>query len=91
MHFRGVFVLGIITVLTVLSSLSIVNAGERQGTYPRARKLANTHWLAAPHFPALSKRGRFVFRDLPLNHNDVSSDDEFQYGDVHPEKRNWRV
>ena len=74
-------------ILLALSSSSIVTAEEHHA--PRGRKLSNAPWLAAPHFQAFSKRGRFVFRDaLDDNHHEFANHD---YDDFLTEKRNWRL
>lgn len=70
-------------------SSSVVVADERY--HPRARKLANAPWLSGPHFPAMSKRGRFVFRDAPNDFFHDSALDDMENYDFHPDKRNWRL
>lgn len=74
-------------IILALSSTSMVTAEERHAA--RGRKLSNAPWLAAPHFQAFSKRGRFVFRDaLDDYHHDFAenNDDDFL-----TDKRNWRL
>ena len=89
MHSRAVFVLCTIAVLLFAVS-SKVDATE-EGSYPRARKLSNVAWLAAPHFQALPKRDRFVFRDAPNDHFHDSSNIDMEDVALHPDKRNWRL
>jgi len=71
----------------VVSSVAV--AEERY--HPRARKLSNAQWLGAPHFQALEKRGRFVFRDAPNDPFHDSTFDDLENMDHHPDKRNWRL
>ena len=89
MQFRIVFCLCTAALLLVLMSSSI--AAAQEGNFPRGRKLSNTHWLSAPHLPALTKRGRFVFRDAPNVHHHDSNEDDLEDSDLHAEKRNWRL
>jgi hypothetical protein len=85
MHSRSVFILCTIAIFLFMVSSSVTVAEEQH--YPGARKLAGGQWLAAPHFQALSKRGRFVFRDAQKDSNNDDVDDS----DDHPAKRNWRL
>jgi hypothetical protein len=89
MHSRVVLVLCTIAVVLYMVS-STVDAGEEH-FYPRSRKLSNVAWLAAPHFQALPKRDRFVFRDAPNGHFHDSSNIDMEDVAVHPDKRNWRL
>ncbi|CAF2451651.1 unnamed protein product [Rotaria sp. Silwood2] len=58
---------------------------------PRTRKLSNVPWLAAPHFQALAKRGRFVFREASNEYLHDTKNDDVDNADSHPDKRNWRL
>jgi hypothetical protein len=87
-------------ILAVLFSATVSVAGAREaGNYPRARKLSNAPWLSAPHFPALSKRGRFVFRQAasPQHHDDSAVDHDLDSAETSDhqqqllDKRNWRL
>lgn len=87
MHSRTVFIFCTLAIFVVLASSVLVMAADEHHS-PRGRKLSNAPWLAAPHFQAFGKRGRFVFRDaLDDYHHDWVHDDY----DHHPEKRNWRL
>jgi hypothetical protein len=86
MYSRTVFIFCTIAILLFLALSSVAVAEEHHSA--RARKLPSPSWLAAPHFQALSKRGRFVFRDAPNDDHYDSTNDEF---DLHPDKRNWRL
>ncbi|CAF4739918.1 unnamed protein product, partial [Rotaria sp. Silwood1] len=50
---------------------------------PRARKFSNVPWLAAPHFQALSKRGRFVFRETSNENLHDTKNDDVDNSDPH--------
>ncbi|CAF1500073.1 unnamed protein product [Rotaria magnacalcarata] len=69
---------------------SSVIAGEVYH-YPHIRKLSNVPWLRAPHFQALSKRGRFVFREASNDYLPDSKNDDVDDADLHSDKRNWRL
>ncbi|CAF0821371.1 unnamed protein product [Rotaria sordida] len=58
---------------------------------PRTRKLSNVAWLSAPHFQALTKRGRFVFREASNEYLPDAKDDDVDNSDPQPDKRNWRL
>ena len=92
MHpYRNVLVLCMIALFSImLSSSGVVHAG-RIVHQPRARKISHAPWLSAPHFPAFSKRGRFVFRDAPLDRFDDSNGHDLEDLDLYAEKRNWRL
>jgi hypothetical protein len=87
MYSRIVFVFCTIAIFLFLASSSSVAVAE-ENNFNRARKLSNAQWLAAPHFQALAKRGRFVFRDAPNDYlHDTANDDLGSLTD----KRNWRL
>ena len=86
MQFRSVVVLCLTFLFSVfIGSTVSMNTGRVLSA--RARKISQVPWLSAPHFPAFSKRGRFVFRDAPADHLDESLVDDL---DLLPDKRNWR-
>lgn len=89
MHSRAVFVLCTIAIFLFVVSSSVVVAEDHY--QPRARKLPNAQWLSGPHFPAMSKRGRFVFRNAPNDYLHDSTFDDVENLDLHPDKRNWRL
>lgn len=70
-----------------LLAVALPTAAGEQNARLQSRKLSNPSWLAAPHFPAFEKRGRFVFRDLNDAHQQLSNDE----ADLNPDKRNWRL
>ena len=84
---QRLFMFCFILICSILICSSIpLNTGRVLSSRPR--KLTQASWLSAPHLPALSKRGRFVFREAPFDHLDESIDDAF---DFFKEKRNWRL
>ncbi|UJR16447.1 hypothetical protein I4U23_003349 [Adineta vaga] len=87
MHSRSVFIFCTIAVFLLMISSSVTVAEEQH----QARKLANAQWLNNPHFQALAKRGRFVFRDAPNAYHHEMKSDDLEFNDDHPEKRNWRL
>jgi hypothetical protein len=84
MHSRIGVVVCTIAIFLVLASSSVAVAEEQH--LPRAKKLPNAAWLGAPHFQALLKRGRFVFRETPYFHDSTNENIDLQ-----PDKRNWRL
>lgn len=96
MLYRGI---GILCLMAVLAVLFSATGAREAGNYPRARKLSNAPWLSAPHFPALSKRGRFVFRQAASgqHHDDATVDHDLDSADTSDhqqqllDKRNWRL
>lgn len=87
MHSRLVIIFCTLAIFLFLASSILVTAIDEHHA-ARGRKLSNAPWLAAPHFQAFAKRGRFVFRDAADDyHHDWIHDDY----DLHPEKRNWRL
>lgn len=87
MYSRVVFVFCTIAIFLFLASSSSVAVAE-ENHFARTRKLSNAPWLAAPHFQALAKRGRFVFRDA---HNDYFQDSANDDLGFLTDKRNWRL
>jgi hypothetical protein len=86
MYSRIVFAFCTIAIFLILASSSVAVAEENH--FPRARKLSNAQWLGAPHFQALAKRGRFVFRDTSDDHFHDSANDDLGFL---TDKRNWRL
>jgi hypothetical protein len=85
MYSRIIFVFCSIAIFLILASSSVAVAEESH--FARGKKLSNAQWLAAPHFQALAKRGRFVFRDTSNDYHDSTNDD---FGFL-TDKRNWRL
>ena len=91
MQIRNILIFCIIAVFSALISTAVGVAAEREIHYPRLRKLTNAGWLSAPHFSALAKRGRFVFREAPSAEQDESNDQNSDNADRNADKRNWRL
>ncbi len=87
MYSRIVFALCTIAIFLFMISSSVIVAEER---HHARTKLANAPWLSAPHFQMIAKRGRFVFRDAPNDHDHFHDLNDMEDG-LHPDKRNWRL
>lgn len=76
-----------IILFTVTTTVTVADVQH----YPRTRKLSNVPWLGAPHFQALTKRGRFVFREASNDYLHDSKADDVDDIELHSDKRNWRL
>lgn len=89
MNSRSLFVVYLLVLISMIIGSSFAVPLERETFHLRPRKLNNAAWLSAPHFSALAKRGRFVFREAPfVDENDFYEPDTDEF---HPDKRNWRL